>query len=106
MVIFAIVSVIIIFFFSRRRGNTKHPGYAHMSAGWEFEKKRQFKEALEEYKLAEEQFRENQHAENVAKAILVQALVYKRLKDYDNSKTYFEEAIECCLPLKDPEGIA
>ena len=100
-----ILSAYIIFRLVKKTGNPKLRGYTNINAGWEYEKKGQLKEALAEYKLAEAYFREIKHELILAKVMLVQALVYKRLKDFDSASEYFEEAISMGIPLKDPEGV-
>ncbi|MDR1028835.1 MAG: tetratricopeptide repeat protein [Clostridiales Family XIII bacterium] len=88
------------------RKKKSDPNIRILDEGWQKEGEQKFDEALQLYRKAERHYRTDAaNKAGLAKAVFLQALLYKRLKDYGKAEEYLSESMELCRSINDEESL-
>jgi tetratricopeptide (TPR) repeat protein len=82
------------------------PGIRMLDEGWKQESEGKYSAAMKSYGRAEQYYRgKPKYRAQLAKAVFLQALLYKRLKKYDKAEERLFESTELCLAINDEESL-
>jgi tetratricopeptide (TPR) repeat protein len=83
----------------------KDPGWEFLGDGEKLQNENRHSEAMKKYKEAERHFRKENNTPDAAKAVFMEALLYKKCKKYEAAMDRFTYAAEMCRNLNDDESL-